>query len=126
MGVTLHFPLDPHYGRCLVSKFRNVHSHFFRVASAWHYPLHYHALVYTAGTDPGLPSGHTLQRVTVLRPAALMQRPGCEPESLVAAQRRPDAKKTKKKKFRNVHSSFGGRGSCWRGGGGGLLYPSLE
>ena len=64
-------------------------------ASAWQYPLHYHALVLSAGTDPGLPSGHTLHRVTVLRPAALMQRPGCEPESLVATQRRPVAKKKK-------------------------------
>ena len=37
--------------------------------------------------------GHTIYRVTVLRPAALMQRPGCEPESLIATQRRPVAKK---------------------------------
>jgi hypothetical protein len=57
------------------------------------YPLHYHALVFSAGTDPGLPSGHTIYRVTVLRPAALMQRPGCEPESLITTQRRPVAKK---------------------------------
>ena len=33
------------------------------------------------------PLGHTIYRVTVLRPAALMQRPGCEPESLIATQR---------------------------------------
>ena len=37
--------------------------------------------------------GHTIYRVTVLRPAALMQRPGCEPESLIATQRKPVAKK---------------------------------
>ena len=41
--------------------------------------------------------GHTIYRVTVLRPAALMQRPGCEPESLIATQRRPVAKKKKTK-----------------------------
>ena len=33
--------------------------------------------------------GHTIYPVTVLCPAALMQRPGCEPESLIATQRRP-------------------------------------
>ena len=66
------------------------------VASAWQYPLHYHALVYSAGTDSGLPFGThdiSIYRVTVLHPAALMQRPGCEPESLIATQRRPVAKK---------------------------------
>jgi hypothetical protein len=36
-----------------------------------------------------------MYRVTVLRPAALMQRPGYEPESLIATQRRPVAKKKK-------------------------------
>ena len=30
---------------------------FIWVASAWQYLLHYHALVYTAGTDSGLPYG---------------------------------------------------------------------
>jgi hypothetical protein len=35
------------------------------------------------------PLGRTIYRLTVLRPAALMQRPGCEPESLIATQRRP-------------------------------------
>ena len=38
-------------------------------------------------------SGHTIYPVIVLRLAALMQRPGCEPESLIATQRRPVAKK---------------------------------
>ena len=28
---------------------------FIWVASAWQCPLHYHALVYSAGTDSGLP-----------------------------------------------------------------------
>ena len=37
--------------------------------------------------------GHMIYLVTVQRPAALMQRPGCEPESLIATQRRPVAKK---------------------------------
>ena len=43
--------------------------------------------------------GHTIYRVTALRPAALMQRPGCEPESLIATQRRLVAKKKQKKRL---------------------------
>ena len=51
--------------------------------------------------------GHTIYRVTVLRPVALMQRLGCDPESLLATQRRL----VEKKKMMNVttRTLYGGK-----------------